>query len=289
MLGRPQPALLALSALGLVAACVGAGASPPASPQASPAVGHATGTIQVVLRMATGGGFVAPGALATEVPEFTLYGDGTVVFRDPAEVEHAPVPDDGVTRNARFKTARLTEAEVQELLAFALGPGGLANARDLYSPCCIADAPSTMFTVHAGGLNKQVSVGALDFDEPQAAQDKAARAAFRALAQRLRSLDGGGIPVLDYAPAAYRGILFDGDGRDPALPALDWPWTAFGPDTFSSPTDSYAFPTRRLTSDEVAALKLTGLEGGAQGIALRAPDRKVYLLALRPLLPDETG
>ncbi len=46
-------------------------------------------------------------------------------------------------------------------------------------------------------------------------------------------------------------------------------------------------PTRTLTAADVAALHLEGVEGGASSIALKTADGKVYLLALRPLLPDE--
>lgn len=288
-----RPALLALSTVVLVAACAGAAASPPPTPPPTPvptlAVEHAKGATDVVLRMSTGGGLIAPGFLLTEAPEFTLYGDGTVVFRNPIDVAPAPAPDDGAFRSAVFKTARLTEAQIQELLEFAIGPSGLGIARAQYDPCCIADAPSTTFTVRAGGLDKLVSVGALDFDDPQPGPDTLVRKAFKALAERLRNFDRGGVPSPAYVPTAYRGVLSDGNGGGLAVPVHDWPWTAFGPDGFTAPADPNSFPTptRTLTVDEVAALKVSGIEGGAQSIALRTSDGKVFLLALRPLLPDE--
>jgi hypothetical protein len=288
-----RPALFALSTVVLMAACAASSASPTPTlaptPDPTLAVDHAQGATDVVLRMSTGGGFVAPGFLLTEVPEFTLYGDGTVVFRNPADVTPAPVPDDGVFRSATFKTARLTEAQVQEILEFAIGPGGLGIARAQYDPCCVADAPSTTFTLRAGGLNKLINIGALDFDDPQPGPDTLARKAFRTVADRLRNFDRSGVPSPAYVPTAYRGILFDGSGGGLAVPIHDWPWTAFGPDGFTAPVDPNTFPTptRTLTAGEVAALKVTGVQGGAQSIALRTSDGKVFLLALRPLLPDE--
>jgi hypothetical protein len=289
---NPRRALLALSTVVLVAACAGVTASPSPTPPSTPAptltVEHAKGATDVVLRMSTGGGFVAPGFLLTEVPEFTLYGDGTVVFRNPADVAPAPVPDDGVFRSAGFRTARLTEAQIQELLEFAIGPGGLGIARAQYDPCCVADAPSTTFTLRAGGLDKLVNIGALDFDDPQPGPDTLVRKAFKTVADRLRNFDRGGVPSPAYIPTAYRGILSDGGGGL-AVPIHDWPWTAFGPDGFSAPADPNSFPTmtRTLTADEVDALNVKGIEGGAQSIALRTSDGKVFLLALRPLLPGE--
>jgi hypothetical protein len=299
MLYRPgdmatlRAAFLGLSTVVLVAACAGSAASqsPSQSPTPAPtlAIDHATGATDVVLRMSTGGGFVAPGFLLTEAPEFTLFGDGTVVFRNPADVAPAPVPDDGVFRNAPFRRARLTEAQIQELLEFAIGPGALGIARAQYDPCCVADAPSTTFSLHAGGLKKEVTVGALDFEDTQPGPDSLVRKAFRGLAERLRNMDRGGVPSPAYQPTAYRGILFDGNGGGPAVPVHDWPWTTFGPDGFTSAADpnSLPTPTRTLSADEVAVLKVNGIEGGAQSIALRASDGKLFLLGLRPLLPDE--
>jgi hypothetical protein len=283
---------LALSTVTVLAACSSAASPPTASPTptVAPSLGidHPTGATDVVLRMSTGGGFLAPGALATEVPEFSLYGDGTVVFRDPTAAPPAPVPDDGIFRGAPFKTARLSESQMQDLLAFAIGPGGLGIARDEYTPGGIADAPSTTFTLQADGRQKTVTVGALDFDQPQPGPDSAARTAFRQLAAHLRKLDQNEIEAGPYAPAAYRGILADGAGGVIGAPARAWPWT-FGPDSFKAPPDpnGFANQTRTLTAEDVAALKVDGISGGAQSIALRTDDGKVFVLSVRPLLPDE--
>lgn len=286
-------ACLALGSVLLAAACSGAASSPGnGTPAASPPPGieHATGATDVILRMATGGGFVPIGFIATEAPEFTLYGDGTVVFRDPAD--QPPVAEvDPVTRFAPFKTVRLSEAQVQDLLSFAIGPSGLGIARAQYVPCCIADAPSTTFMIRAGGLDKTVSVGALGFDEPQPGPDTAARKAFAVLRDRLVDLDRGGlIAVGRYQPAAYRGFLLEGDVPAPGRGPIDWPWAAFGPADFTVPADPNAFQmgSRTLSAADVAALQLSGLEGGAQGIPLRGPGGKFHILSLRPLLPDDT-
>ncbi|MEO8228268.1 MAG: hypothetical protein ABI628_00750 [Chloroflexota bacterium] len=286
-----RPATFALSTVVLAAACATGAASPspiPPTPAPTLAIEHAKGATDVVLRMSTGGGFVPAGFLLTEAPEFTLYGDGTVVFRNPANGPAAPVPDDGVIRNAPFRTARLTEAQVQELLEFAIGPSGLGIARAQYDPCCVADAPSTTFNFRAGGPNKEVTVGALDFDDPQPGPDSLVRKAFKGLAERLRNLDRTGVSSPVFVPAAYRGVLFEGGGGL-AVPIRDWPWTTFGPDGFTAPADPNGnqTPTRTLTADEVAALKISGLEGGAQSIALRTSNGKILLLGLRPLLPGE--
>src|SRR5688572_30889912 len=89
-------ALLALALTTVLAACyAGPGASPSPttppgptptpSPTPSPTFGpndisHPTGRTDIVLRMEQGGGMMAFGFF-TQSPSFTLYGDGTVIFK----------------------------------------------------------------------------------------------------------------------------------------------------------------------------------------------------------------
>ena len=69
-----------------------------------------------------------------------------------------------------------------------------------------------------------------------------------------------------------------------------WPWKTIAPSDFKGPSDPNAFQmaTRTLTPDEVAALAVADPQGGFSGMILTGPDGKVYSLAIRPLLPDET-
>lgn len=292
-MSRPHLVPIGLLSTLLLAACVGVGASPGASvgPTGTPAsaIDHPTGATEVILRMATGGGLLAPGALLSEIPEFTLYGDGTVVFRDPAKSYVEPYRPDGIGLRLPFRTARLDEAQVQAILADAIGRGGLGTAREVYPPIGIADAPSTSFTLRAGGLDKQVTVGALGFEQSRPSADDEARKAFLALAQRLVAPDLGGAIAVAYSPLAYRGILTEAQDPTSAIQPRAWPWTAFGPDDFMPSGDPTGLPTptRTLTAADVAGLRIEGVEGGATSIALKTADGKVNLLALRPLLPDE--
>ncbi|HET7472072.1 MAG TPA: hypothetical protein VFJ71_03005 [Candidatus Limnocylindrales bacterium] len=275
----------------------GPSSPPSAVPSASPsdvsttgAIEHKTGATDVILRIESGGGFVPIDFLATQAPTFTLYGDGVIVFQP--KVEAFPQPDaGGVTKGVPWRTAKLDEGQIQELLQFALGPGGLGGARETYMANGVADAPSTIFTVHAGGLDKTVSVNALS-EETQPGPDAVARAAFLKLASRLQDFDEGGRIATDvYVPDRYRGVLIEREAQ-PGVEPLAWPWTDIpfaefkeGPQDGSGPT---TFPHRTLTVAETAALKLDGIEGGAQGIAIKASDGKIYGLVLRPLLADET-
>jgi hypothetical protein len=263
--------------------------SPTASDVTTGAIDHRTGAADVILRIEQGGGFVPIDFLATQAPGFSLFGDGVIVFQQ--KVEQFPQPDaNGVTKGVPWRTAKLDEGQIQELLEFALGAGGLGGARDAYLAGGVADAPNTIFTVHAGGIDKTVVVSALS-EATQPGPDSAIRLAFLKLANRLQDFDEGGRIASDvYEPDRYRGVLI-GRETQPGLVPLDWPWPALtiadfppGPPDGSGAT---TFPHRTMTLDDVAALKLDGIEGGVQGLTIKATDGKLYTLVLRPLLADE--
>src|SRR4029450_10713872 len=62
----------------------GPSATPGSSQRATGEIDHATGAEDVILRLDQGGGMMIRGGGATLVPPFTLFGDGTVIFRNPA-------------------------------------------------------------------------------------------------------------------------------------------------------------------------------------------------------------
>jgi hypothetical protein len=263
---------------------------PTSEPSTTGAIEHKTGSTDVVLRIETGGGFVPIDFLATQAPTFTLFGDGVVVFQP--KVEQFPQPDaDGIVKGIAWRTAKLDEDQIQELLEFALGPGGLGGARESYVDNGIADAPNTIFTVHAGGIDKTVVVNALS-EEARPGADAAARASFWKLATRLNDFDEGGRISTDvYAPDRYRGVLFEREPQ-PGVSPRAWPWASIpfaefkpGPEDGSGPT---TFPHRTLTGTDAGELGIAGIEGGVQGLAIKGGDGKVYSLVLRTLLADET-
>jgi hypothetical protein len=300
---RRKATFLLMPALAIaVAACssTGGSASPPSSgapsvepssaPSATPdpeALEHPTGATDIVLRYEEGGGFMMQSYAAAMVPHFTLYGDGTIVFRDPT-IEIPPM-EGSIGKFNPLRTAQVTEAQIQDLLRVALGEGGLAVARPEYRNDMISDASTAVFTIQAGGLTKTVSVYALGLDVDGLA-DAPARAAFAKLAESLTTIEKGGvISATNYEPTTYRGVLFDGNGVvDPG--AVAWPWDDIAPADFAPDADpnGLQFPHRTLTPDEVDALGVAGYEGGLQNVTLTANDGTVYTFTLRPLLPDET-
>lgn len=260
--------------------------APPSTPGGFGIIEHATGRTDVLLRYDRGGGFVAPTFLATQAPIFSLYGDGTVIVRNPAAEAPAPVGD--IYRFAPFRIARLSEDQVQSTLVMALGEGGLGAARPTYTNDRVADAPTTVFTVDAGGLRKTVAVYALGI-EVDGMSDALPRAAFAKLAERLGDFDQGGtIPTQAYTPDRYRGILQDGlAGGSGAKP---WPWKDIRPSDFVAPADPNRsqLPAKVLTAAQIEVLGVDQPQGGFQGVTLTRPDGTRYALSLRPLLPDDT-
>jgi hypothetical protein len=264
---------------------------PSAAPSGSPATGavdHKTGPTDVLLRYEEGGGFVMPAFLASQTPHFTLYGDGTVIFRNP--MLELPPAEGSVGMLNPMRTTKLTEEQIQELLVLALGEGGLAVARPNYENNMVADASTATFTIHAGGIDKTVSVYALGMDV-QGGADAAARAAFLKLAQRLTDFDQGGMfETAEFEPTAYRAVLFEAPGIQ-APDVRAWPWpdlkvTDFKPD---ADPNGLQFPHRTMTAEEIAKLGVTDFRGGFQNLVLTGSDGKLYTLSVRPLLPDDEG
>ncbi|HEY8760896.1 MAG TPA: hypothetical protein VIP52_08320 [Candidatus Dormibacteraeota bacterium] len=236
--------------------------------------------------MTVGGGFLPPGFLVTEAPAFSLYGDGTVIFRDDSAAP--PALSGSVARKGPFRTGRLSEVKIQAALTSAIGPGGLGTARDTYD-APVADAPTTTFTLNAGGLHKTVAIAALGIDTATG-PDGPARAAFMRLAQQLTKFDGSGqLATTVYAPARYRGVL--GEAGDPVNGTVQlWPWPDLTPADWKPAADPGLGSMRRtMTPAEVAALGIPGSEGGFTGLWLRGGPGLIYTFSLRPLLPDEPG
>jgi hypothetical protein len=274
--------------------------TPAVSPEASPtgatgSIVHPTGSADIVLRFEEGGGFTMPAFAMVQVPAFVLYGDGTVIYRPASE----PFPEVKPGEPMRFpalRVARMTEDQVQALLAAALGAGGLGVARERYENMQVADAPTAVFTLDADGRQKQVSVYALGMwlDDPANPNpDGPIIQAMATLAERLRNFDreiagGNATEAGLYAPTQFRASLLEGGPGGDGVPR-PWPWPTFGPDEFvADPTSTFTFPSRVLSGVEVSLLGLEDPAGGVSGISVIGPNGIVYGLALRPLLPGET-
>ena len=253
------------------------------------AVDHATGPTDVVLRfdggrdygiceLCGGWGEFTPG------PEFTLYGDGTVIVRNGLA---QPPPADGpIIRAHPFKFGRLDERQVQSLLRFAIGEGGLETARERYNTRIDTDETgSAVFTIRAGGLDKRVEI------DGNANPFEALRDHLLDIAQR------SGIATQVWVPDRYRGLLIEvssligyGVLPDPGDAAIvPWPWPGVTPEDFVGPGAPMT-GRRAMSADEAAVLGLSDNGGVVQKIYLREPDGvTIYSFSLWPMLPDESG
>ena len=112
---------------------------------------HATGPTDVVLRFNfgpdSGVSSNPPGQYFQPGPEFTLYGDGTATFRN--ERAELPPAEGPIVRARPFRIAHLDDDQVQSLLRFAIGEGGLGNACERYE-VEDTDAPVTVETWQLG-------------------------------------------------------------------------------------------------------------------------------------------
>jgi len=293
---RPLPVLALLLASLVLAACTGAGtpSGSPGSPEPSPseaagAIGHATGASDVILRAEQAGGFTAPAFQITRTPEFTLYGDGTVLYQLPYD------PNDASPLGPpRLAVATLSSEHMDALLAFAINAGGLGGAKAQYINPLVADAPDTIFTIATDDVSKTATAQALgmaddptnpDASNPDAAAIKALKALYDTLVPFGDQIARGNATDAGlYQPTAYRATLQEGQGAEGEM--IDWPWTDVTLDAFLSNPDS-SFRVATLTPEQAKALSPTP-EGGLFSVAVIGPDRVPYQISLRPLLPDET-
>jgi hypothetical protein len=218
----------------------------------------------------------------TAVPQFTLYGDGTVIY----------VPIDAAQRVMTggqpmpLRTATMNDEQATALLRFALGQAGLADARPDYPNHLIADAPTTTFTVDAGDVTKTVSIMALSEIEEDG-PDAAARRRFYALWKLLSDFSvqvkaGRASDAGDYKPERYRASLLQQEGA-PAAKA--WPWPEIKTSEFGDPKTGEL--AHRITQEQLERVAPGRAGGGAVGLIVKGTDGKTYSLAIRPLLPDE--
>jgi hypothetical protein len=257
--------------------------SPTPTPAPSGAVGHSTDPTALILRAEQAGGFVPPGFFVTRTPQFSLYGDGTVIYQPPADPNAAESP--GPPPLAR---AWLNGEQMDALLVFALNAGRLVDAMPQYLNPRVADAPSTVFRIATTPASKTVEVQALGLAPDPTDPDAPVLAALGRLWDLLSNFGdqvrrGNATDAGLYVPAAYRGIL--GAGVAPGQ-GIDWPWTDLTPDDFKA-SGATGLGLTVLTPAQASVLSASPW-GGLYATPVFGPDRTPYTIALRPLLPDET-
>ncbi|HUS14702.1 MAG TPA: hypothetical protein VM536_06745 [Chloroflexia bacterium] len=161
---RRWSGLLILTTLLLAACASPAAVTPTAIPTAIPptippptstpvSVPHPTGARDIVIQLGgVSGGMVASRLynLEDQFPRFTLFGDGTAVYRT----------------ETGYYQSRLDEAAMARLLALAVHDVRFFQLSDRIGPAC-CDMPVSQVAVHADGRDKTVGMSILDDTDPE--------------------------------------------------------------------------------------------------------------------------
>ncbi len=230
--------------------------------------------------MEQGGGHQIFGYSYSQAPEFTLYGDGTVIFQ---QIDNRGAPF-GSSAYLPWLVGHLDEEGMQALLQFALSTGRLANAKDSYDNNTCADCGTVVFNLNAAGLNKVVNIYALEgMNEPGPdSADRAGFAQLRAALQDFQNQEGLG-DVTEYDAELYRVVLLEAFG-EPATAPLEWPWDDLTLGDFPAGDE----PGGIAILDREHVEKLLDVpNGGHFGVWVEDPDGRFVQVAVRPLLPEE--
>jgi hypothetical protein len=296
--------LAATMALGILGAACANSSSVTGTQDGGGGITYPSAPDQLVVRISTGGGFIAPSFSLTQLAQFSLMGDGRVIT--PGAIpEIYPGP-----AIAPLFSQQLTPDAVQAILALAETDGLLVPGRDYtdMGSVGIADAGTTTITIVADGethtfnfyalsdlgQNKPDHMGQAEFDARTKAQDFATKVG------DLSWLPAGS--ASDQVPFVPTGVrVFVSDYQpDPNMsePPIEWP-LGTGLSAFGDPTKGAAagsglntnngLPSRCgvVSGDDLTTL--LPLIQRANQLSPWKSDGKQYGLLFRPLLPDESG
>jgi hypothetical protein len=263
---------------------------------------HPAASDRLVVRISTSGGFVAPSTTITQLPQFSLMGDGSAIT--PGAIpEIYPGP-----AIAPLLSQQLTPDAVGAVLALA-GSDGLTGPSRNYTDLGtvgVADMPTTTITIVADGTTHVFDFYALG-GMSQGKPDQMSQAEYDA---RTKALDfeqkvgdlkwlpaGSKSASTPYVPTGVR-IFVSPYRADPSLsePEIAWPFGALsafgaaasGADSASSLNEGGA-PSRCGTVVGPDLATLLPLIGRANQLTPWKSRGKDYGLQFRPMLPDESG
>jgi len=264
----------------------GPGADHTTKPPAA-TISHPTGSQELVMRVSTGGGLVPIQYMLTHVPEFSLYGDGTVIVTGPVILVF-PGP-----ALPNLQTAKVSEDTIQEILSLAKELGLFANGVDYGSPG-ITDVATTTILINAEGTSYRADIYALGMEEGAGGltmQQQEARAAIADLVAKLSDVSVFGAEGLAWKPYDFSSLLVFSTRFSPQSVSdteiepnrLAWPLD--DPDTIGEPDDRPGY--RRVVISGQDLDQLRPLLDEATQITVWTYAGREYSLYFRPLLPDE--
>jgi hypothetical protein len=279
-----------------MAACGRTGGSPSPS-GGTGGIPHPAGD-ELVFRIAYAGGFQLPMSDVTNLPAFTLTGDGRVILPG-AMTDISPGP-----LMPAVQVRRLTEGGVQTVLQTIAASGQFGGSVEWRgAQNFVADASDTIFTLHADGRETIVKVYGLgtvapDMEPPPnfPAAEKAAHLALQRLVERLTAMDQW-LPASAWADAAWRGyepsamlLLARNADNDPPDDTgigntdIEWP-VAGDPAAFGAPTTLPDMRCGAVTGEDAEAW--LAVLSTANQLTRWTGDGHKYEVTVRPLLPDE--
>jgi hypothetical protein len=254
-------------------------------------IDHPTGPSDLLVRVTIGGGFVPVEWNLTSVPSFSLYGDGTLISPG-AQIELYPGP-----ALPAIASRPVTESGIQAILREALDatdetPPDLGDMGAMN----VADAPTTVITVRADGIERTIEVYALAElpDRPDGMPEEVfeARRRLSNLVTKLGALDpwlpqGSLGEETMYRTEAAR--LFVGEyvkvddlPQDPIAWPIDGSLARFG-----EPTEPGSYRCGTLSAGDWRTLHDAASRANQLTPWTDAGDR--FSILFRPLLPDESG
>ena len=263
-------------ALLLLTACADAGGAAREAPEPSPPAPSPPTPDDLLLRVEQTGGFGTPAMLASRLPLVSVYADGRMITQGPQILSYPPpaLPN--------LQVRRLSRADAQAMVERARA-AGIGGPPVDYGHPTVADEPSIRVTVG----DDVVEVYALGEEGGLSADQLRARRRLRELVSALTDVAPSGSDAR-YEPAAVAAVatpwrLGEGDEGLPEPPEVAWP----GPDL---PGESIGPETGCVVAAEPRAVRdILAKAAKATSLTPWRSAGKRWTVALRPLLPDESG
>jgi hypothetical protein len=251
---------------------------------------HPSGADEIVLQVFSHDGFVPVSYSLTQLPEFSLYGDGTVIVTGPT-IAIYPGP-----AMPNLQTTKISAEAVQAILSAAREVGLFENEVDYGQPG-ITDMPVTSIVINVNqttyrsdiyALGMEAGAGGLTMEQQQA------RAAINDLTGKLGVLTSFQSGEIKWAPYEYSALAIFSQAIDPNTDTdstevqpnrIEWPLG--DPSTLGEAVQPEGFRKVVVSGEDLA--KLQPLLGEATQITAWTFGDREYNLYFRPLLPDETA
>jgi hypothetical protein len=253
-------------------------------------IAHPTGANEVVIQVTVGGGFVPVEYNLTLVPQFSLYGDGTVIIAGPVPAIY-PGP-----ALPNLQTTVISEEATQAILS-AAKENGLFDPTVDYGQPGITDMATTTIVINADGTTYRSDIYALGMESGAGGltlEQQQARAAVSDLVGKLTVLEAFETGELVWKPYEYAALAVYSQPVDPAVTTdatdiqpneLEWPLGDLS--TLGEPVQPEGYRQVVISGADLATLQ--PLLPEATMITVWTSGDQKYHLYFRPLLPEETA